>query len=587
MPQANLFLTNRLRLSRKKYGTEFSRIRPARFQALTASIVESINAVDFSVTTGTNYSVLHVESASAAATQAALANFKASITESVAAISTQTTGGSAYDSAGQDAAWNAAFITRNSKLGTIPAGSKYVATAADGGSDSNTGNSFASPYLTIGKALDNLGSSKTVVVKAGVYTGAANWVSSAQRSITSGSAGNWTTIRAEVPFAVEITWSSAPSGYGDAPVNVGSGTSYVWIDGIGIDQTFTTSTEDGNDDTCFKLDGTHCRLTRWYSRRKSCDRYGGHVWYGGVDNFNVVQMGWFNGSYRYGIQGGPSDSESTGGKNVVSMVVGEGSFGIMKEPTALFNFYGSGGAAGNSGRQMLFANCYGIDSDQIPPQAGDGQNYGPFYFPKLCVNIRTIGCGIVNCGAWVGGFRSDSFDLPGAGGVFTALSQIDCFVAGMISSGVGAFTKGGFGTNVVNNCTIGLMTGGGPLTSGSAFSTSANLTSGATYPMVRQSGNGAEQKYPIGGCCRETDETGFDVVDTSLNLWPFPYETQMKAFFARTITKVTQDKGVSVTIDPFSGNDAFGNPKTFTRRAFQALTGTQEPSFAPGAGFYP
>ena len=105
--------------------------------------------------------------------------------------------------------------------------------------------------------------------------------------------------------------------------------------------------------------------------------------------------------------------------------------------------------------------------------------------------------------------------------------------------------------------------------------------------MLRQGGNGAEQKYAIGAFLSERGDANYKTVQTSMKLWPFPYEDVIASVFGESITRVTQDvpTGVSASADPFSGTALDGNAKTFTRRVWESA-GTATPSFASGAGVY-
>ena len=485
----------------------------------------------------------------------------------------------AYDLAAQNAAYLAAYAAKNTKLASPPAGTKWV---ASGGSDSNDG-SYGAPYATIGKAIDNIhATDKCVGIRGtGRFVGTANFISSDHYTIPSGSAGNWTTIFAEVPFGVEIGFDSYPS-YGDCPVKIAS--NYVHVHGIGVDQTFdTVSTEDGNDDYCFALNGDHNWLSCWYGRRKSVDRYGGHVWIGGGTGYVLVEDGFFNGATRYGIQGGSAGLSNPCGNKVVRRCIGILSFGLMKEPTAMFNFYGSNDGAYAQVKDMLWANCAGFDSEKLPHGTNDGYHYGLFYHPKSVRNVRHIGCFGVRCGAEYGLFRADCF---GTGTGYTPMTAVDCFAGGM-SAGLPMFSKNGEGTISLDYITMLNNSGNVVYDSGTpTWSVAHTLTSGILYPMKRVGGVGAQVLYPVGGVGRFWGDTGYDTEDTTLKLWPWPFEDSGAALFARQVTKPTSALGASITPNPFTGTSALsGLAKSITTEAFE-MGGQPMPNLAVGAGVY-
>ena len=482
-------------------------------------------------------------------------------------------GGGAYDAAGQNAAYDALY---DAALGSNGATAKWVSTT---GNDTTGNGTSGNPYLTIGKAISVMSAGGEVIVKNGTYTGTANWISTNQVAIPNGSAGAYTRIRAENRFGVRITMTAAPSGYGDCPIRLDA-KQYVWVDGFIVESTFIASTTDGNDNCLVEYGAaTHCRGTRLIVKRRSCDQYGGAYSFG---DGNVFEDCHHFGSSRYAYQGGTGGGSSPSGSTVLRRCVSFMPFGPVFEPTASFNFYGSNTSSYDLCKDVLFANCYEIDSPHLPKKAAENPEdlkWGSFYHPKSVRNVEHIGCGIINGGAEYGGIRYDNY-----GGAGAALgSIIDSFVAGFNNGSPGSaecFSKSSSnGTIPVTNCTGTGAPGG--FASIAGFTLTSNLTSGVTHPVLRQSTNGAEQKYAVGAFLSERGDANYKTVQTSMKLWPFPYEDTLASVFAETITRVTQDvpTGVSTSPNPFTGTSLGGQTQTFTRRVFES-TGNQTPDLS-------
>lgn len=492
-------------------------------------------------------------------------------------------GGSAYDSAAQDEAFDALYDSAHASHGT--SGTIYVRKT---GNDSTGNGTSGNPYLTIGRGLQALnaaGGGRTLIVGDGTYTGPAEWISTAQQSIPNGTSGNMTVIRTENRFGVRIVESSAPSIYSDAAINL-SGKQYIWVDGFIVESTFTASTGDGNDDCVVSLAGaTNCRATRIIAKRKSCDQYGSSFMYG---DGNVLEDCHHFGSSRYAFYGGTGGGSSAAGNSVLRRCTSYMPFGPVFEPSSSFAFYGSNTSAYADCKDVAFLNCYEIDSPHLPKKAAENAEdlkWGSWYHPKSVRNVEHIGCGVINCGGEYGGIRFDNY-----GGAGAALgSIIDCFVTGFnngSASGAACFSKSDSNGSIpIINCTGTDAPGG--FSSGSGFTLTDNLTSSVTYPVVRQSGNGAEQKYCIGKFLSFRDDPDYKTVQTSMKLWPFPYEAALASLWDETITRVTQDvpTGVSTSTNPASGTALGGGSNTFTKRVWEE-NGTATPSFADGAGVY-
>lgn len=478
-----------------------------------------------------------------------------------------------------DAAYDALY---SAELAAQGGSNIYVATT---GNDTTGTGSSGAPYLTIGKAISVMAAGDQVIVKNGTYTGTSNWISTNQVAIPNGSAGAYTRIRAENRFGVRIVQSSSPAIYSDAPIKLGS-KQYVWVDGFIVESTFTASTGDGNDDCVVDLSSAvHCRATRIIAKRKSCDQYGSSFQYG---NGNVLEDCHHFGSSRYAYYGGTGGGSSAAGSTVLRRCVSFMPFGPVFEPTASFCFYGSNTSAYALCKDVLFANCYEIDSPHLPKKSGQNPEdlkWGAWYHPKSVRNIEHVGCGVINGGAEYGAFRTDNYG--GASDVLATFT--DCFVSGL-QNGNGTATPGGFskasnGLITCANYTVRDIPGAAVPASGST--NTLGLTSSIVYPTQRVGGNGANQTYAVGAFLSEYGSSGYKTVQTSMPLWPFPYETYLHGIWDETISRVTQDvpTGTATSGDPASGISLGGYPMTFTRRVWESA-GNATPSFAAGGGIY-
>lgn len=469
----------------------------------------------------------------------------------------------------------AAWLATQTPTSTI-----WVAT---NGNDTTGNGSEGSPYATIGKGLSMLSAGSHCVVKNGTYAGAANWISVHQRTIPNGTdATHHTVIRAENRFGVRITQSTEPSNYEDGPVNLDN-KSWVAVDGFILDSTDTAEVGDDNTGNLLELSSaTNCRATRCLVRNTSCDQYGGGIGYG---NNNVIEDCHVFGSYRYAVFGGTGGTSAPAGTSVVRRCIVFGVCGPSLEPTAPFSFYGSNTSGYALCKDVLFANCFALNCVYIPHKSGQNAEdlkWADWYHPKSVRNIEHVGCGSLNGGSEYGAFRTDNY-----GGASDVLATfLDCWVANNTNGNNSpAFSKASNGLLTITNYTIGNSPGG--TVPGSGSTNTNGLTSGATYPMLRSGSNGAEQKYAVGVPGSKWGTTGYKTPQTSLPLWPFPYESYIKALFQETFTKKPQDVPTSPTTSPdlFTGTALGGGSKTITSLMWEAFNNPM-PSFAPGAGVY-
>ena len=107
-----------------------------------------------------------------------------------------------------------------------------------------------------------------------------------------------------------------------------------------------------------------------------------------------------------------------------------------------------------------------------------------------------------------------------------------------------------------------------------------------TNILQRVGGNGAEILYCHGTFLTHWGETGFDTV-TSVPLWPWPYESRIKAWMDTQISRPASHfpSTPSSSRQSFQGTALGGSAMTVTRRIWECA-GTATPSFASGAGVY-
>lgn len=460
----------------------------------------------------------------------------------------------------------------------IPSDAIWVSTT---GNDSSGSGSSASPYKTIGRGLSRLASGGTLVVKAGVYSGKENFINQTLYTFPAGTASKFTRVRAETPYTVRIE-SSASLTYNDNLLSVSS--SYVHVDGfifIHRDSVYPPYTGD--------VSGDYIKLTRSiFKRQGPCDTYGGFLYVGG--NFNLIEDVAGVGHARYGINaGGPSATQNN---TIFRRLVLRIDYVSSNQPKAAFAIYGNDNSP-TKVKDFLVQNLLVLDG-QGGTTSGE-QIYGGAYQPKTTENIKYYGAIVLNnqtthAGIYMGEYattksnhliNSVSWGNGGAGvranngGGDTLWDQL---TIGNQSSAIYAPLSGA--QNVFRNSLV--LNSGTP--SAGAFSTYTNVVTTANPPLrylVDRESNavGAQILKRYGASGTMWGQAGYDQL-TNENLWPWPYEDQIKAVFAEAnpppsgalpATNNTQ-RGFAA-----SGNDAYGRPLTLTRYIWQYL-GTQIPA---------
>ena len=261
------------------------------------------------------------------------------------------------------------------------------------------------------------------------------------------------------------------------------------------------------------------------------------------------------GSSRYAYQGGTGGGSSPAGSTVLRRCISM-PFGPIFEAHIIVQLLRLEHqqlrlVQGRAVRQLL-RDRLAAPSAEVGPEPED-LKWGSFYHPKSVRNVEHIGCGVINCGAEYGGIRYDNY-----GGAGAALGSIvDCFVVGFNNGSPGSAgaleveqQQGIHHELHGHRCAWRLCRH-------RWLTLTSNLTSGITYPVLRRGGNGAEQKYAIGAFLSERGDANYKTVQTSMKLWPFPYEDVIASVFSESITRVTQDvpTGVSASASPFAGVD--------------------------------
>lgn len=456
----------------------------------------------------------------------------------------------------------------------------YVAT--DGSNFFGNGSS-TSPWATIGYGIGRLAGGDTLIVRAGTYTDLDNFINARLTPIPSGQPGAYTTIRAEMPYSVRIR-NAGTVDYYDNMIRVTG--SYIHVDGFILDLRDTADPEFVAD-----LGGDYNKLTRTIIKRVGrVNQYGGWLQVNG--SYNLVEDVAGVGAARYGFAtGGP---DSTDHHIIFRRVVGRFDFSPSSQPKATFNAYGT-----NSGwgvHHVVYQNCIAIDG-QRGPDSGE-RHYGAWYFPKNMDNAYIVGSiALNNAVAYSGMFVQElqgrgtqvinSVSWGNTGGSGIRWNGTGSMLADNVTVGAhpaGALTNSGGAATVSDslllNGPVYQTNDGGPLTYTNNITT-ASLLHIVSSPVAQ----GAHITRRIGASGTLWGETGWDQ-ETTEPLWPFPYESEIKAVFSEPNTPASGNTPSSNnTTRGFAapGTDQWGQPITLTRYIWQYL-GNQIPTSVYGTG---
>lgn len=461
----------------------------------------------------------------------------------------------------------------------------YVATS---GNDSTGTGASDRPYKTIGVGLTKLSAGDTLIVQDGLYQNQANFINDGLHTIPSGTASAYTTIKAANPFKVRIQ-NTGSTDYYDSPLRIRG--NYVKVEGFVFDLRDSTSTP-----FVGEVQGSYNKVMKSIFRRQGAvDRYGGWMLVGG--HHQLVEDVAGVGAARYGFSsGGPT---STDHHIIYRRVVGRFDFSSSVEPKATFNAYGTDGGWGV--HHILYQNCIALDGQRGP---SNDEHYGAWYFPKNMDTAQIVGSiALNNAVAYSGMFVQE---LQGKNTlVQNSVSWATTGDSGIRWNGTGSIslsnlTVGANSTALVNynNTTSAnlqnslfvnnskTISGNGTFAtvSGNAFVASPTMGSAArtmsgTLKYLPDASNGtgltgvgAVIVKRIGRSGTLWDDTGYDEV-TNENLWPWPYEDQIKSVFAESNTPLAGNTpSTNNSVRGFTvATDKYGKVMTLTRYVWQYL----------------
>lgn len=437
-----------------------------------------------------------------------------------------------------DSAQNSGAISYIVYFGTMASNAYYVATT---GSDSSGDGSNGNPWRTISYGIGRMSTGDTLIVKRGVYSGTANFIS----GIPSGTAGRYTTVMAEAPMEVRIQ-SAVATSTGQLTINSGY---YIKVDGF----IFDMANNGGLSHIGTIESGQFNKITRCIFKRSGpITQWGGLLIVGGSDNLVEDVAG--VGACRYCFeQGGPDASTQ---RNIWRRVVGRFDYANSTLPKATFVTYGNN--SNTNVRDHLYQNVIIIDG-QNPILSGE-QKYGGMYTAKNATNIRLQGNIVLNEGVGIVGLFNREW------GTGNTVSHTVVWDLNGSSTGVG-----GVRANSADHLTIGGNIPGTAvdLTTGAATSsligtTPANLLSNSPGATIIK-------RYGVSGTL--WGEPGYDQL-TNDDLWPWPYEDKIKAVFAEQNNPPSgYSPSVNNTKRGFAadGNGLYGGPISLTSYIWEYL----------------
>jgi hypothetical protein len=433
----------------------------------------------------------------------------------------------AFDAAGNSGAISL-IVYYNVAAGSV----YYVATT---GNDTTGDGSVNSPWKTIGHGISRMAGGDTLIVKKGVYTTRADFIS----GVPSGTAGRYTVVMAEAPMEVRIK-STVSLDYYESQLDING--NYIKVDGFIFDMSNTYYPDHvGN------LSGSYNKITRSiFKRSGDMSAYGGLLYVGG--NNNLVEDVAGTGACRYCFEAGGPDASSK--HNIYRRVVGRFDYSNSQQPKATFATYGNNGSA-TAVSEHYYQNVIAIDG-QNPANGGEAK-YGAFYHPKSASKIFHHGVIILNEKYAYYGVDCDWGDSG-------APSPCGSVTHSVVWNSSGGATDANFSkTNV---------------TAGSGSISISNL-------LNNPSGATIMKRFGVSGTL--WGEPGYDQL-TNEDLWPWPYEDKIKAVFAETNNPPGGNSpSTNNTKRGFAadGNGLYGGPITLTSYIWEYL-GIPMP-----AGIYP
>jgi len=506
--------------------------------------------------------------------------------------------------------WDAMYTTELAAARSGGATTRYVDPSNSLGtaSDANTGTSRSLPKLTMVNAINAMAAGDELIVIGNGVTIS----NSASNVITKGTGASgaaapngssytaMTIIRAETPYGVTFKHETTGDIFNVGVCNMSG--SYLWVDGINF------HVENFAEEACLYLTGTNNRLTRCLYR--SYGVAGGYSEYkqpiNAAGSNNLVQDVALVGVMRYGVYTGNGGSGSNSLQNVFRRVVarcdGYDASGTSGQPQAVFACYGDN-SSGTAVGQMHYHNCIAIDSIRASTASGNADSYtwGAWYNPKITFGNVYRGCIALNCETSRGGFMIQD-NLGGTNPTMTDCVAWDIKFATIGNgSAQGALSSNSGTSGTWNRLTLGNYSGGlsgfdaasGAMTntmfsdysglqaqSGAPSSTAyctfqdgdASGTNQVTFnqsfewitrtPFTTQGSAsdrvGANIEKAWGAHCTNYGQTGYDT-EQAYQLWPFPYESEIKTFFSAATGSGTSTRGFC------TGTSVDGSSQSLTR----------------------
>lgn len=439
-----------------------------------------------------------------------------------------------------DAARNSGAISFIVYFGATASNAYYVATT---GSDSSGDGSTGNPWKTISYGISQMASGDTLIVKRGLYSGTANFIS----GIPSGTAGRYTTVMAEAPMEVRIQSTGATSA-GQLTINAGF---YIKVDGF----IFDMANNGGLNHIGTIESGSFNKITRCIFKRSGpITQWGGLLIVGGSDNLIEDVAG--VGACRYCFEQGGPDANTQ--RNIWRRVVGRFDYANSPLPKATFVTYGNNSTT--DVRDHLYQNVIMIDG-QNPILSGAQPKYGGMYTAKNATNIRLQGNIVLNEGVGLIGLFNREW------GTGNTVSHTVVWDLNGSSAGVGGVRADGADHLTIGGNVPGMAV---DLTTGAATN---SLIGAAPANLLSNGLVGATILKRYGASGTLWGEPGYDQL-TSDDLWPWPYEDKIKAVFAEPnnppsgYSPATNNTKRGFAAD---GNGLYGGPISLTSYIWEYL----------------
>ncbi|MBL8524645.1 MAG: hypothetical protein JNN20_13215 [Betaproteobacteria bacterium] len=418
---------------------------------------------------------------------------------------------------------------------------KYVSTT---GNDTTGDGSISKPWKTIGKGIATMAGGDTLIVRNGVYSGKANFIT----GVKSGTASRYTVIMAESPMDVRIQ-STTQLGYYDNMLSLDG--NYIKVDGFIYDMSGSVYPEYNG-----FIGGNYNKIMRSiFKRSGDIDQYGGLFFVEGNDTLVEDVAG--VGACRYCFaQGGPSSATQ---RTIWRRLVGRHDYSNSNQPKATFNSYGNDNTT--EMRDHIYQNVIALDG-QRPGNFGGEEKYAGFYTPKRATNVRIFGSMVVNEAVGYYGMFLREFNS-----VNSATHSVIWNLPGSLSF------AGSIKVDNASNLTIGGTIPGSP-TPDSITPVTASLINPAVKPanlLNNTPGAVIMKRWGVSGT--RWGEPGYDQLTTE-DLWPWPYQDKIKAVFREANPPPAGNSpATNDTLRGFAanGNGLYGGPITLTSYIWEFL----------------